>query len=747
MHFLVGLNTVRVIEVGLRGENLMTSSDSTQFARFGLFTLNMQEKQLLKAGREIKLHGQPMEVLLALVQKSGEIVPRSELQNRLWPENTYVDFEHGLNKAVSRIRIALDDSADNPRFLETIAGEGYRFIAHVVRVSATFDEAAVAIPGERRATHTNPFQRPLRAVLVGILGTALLLSSGIASYTLYRRSRAAIVELKLTSRVPELPVEAACISPDGKYIAFADHQGLWLQVVESREMHPLEAPPMSAVTRISWEPGSTALLLSARAESAKISSIWNISIFGGPPRKLRDDAGQAVASSDGTRIAFTSGDAKHVVTMTSTGEGAQEIAAAPEGDQFGALAWAAGDSGLIDERIHESSGEYNVYLELRNLTTDKVATLVAEPGLRSFCAVSDGTIIYSRLDSARNLNDTNLWRMRIDSQTGEVTQPPKQLTQWSGYSLSSLSVTTDGKRLAAEKGFTHLASYAVRLDMPEKSPDAVVRLTFHDRDDYPGSWDPGSRAVFLNSNRDGRWEIFKQDLLRHTSEYFVGSTENAKYPTLTPDGRSVLYETIPRTDTTSYTPVSLLRVSISGGPPQVVWEGNGFYRVQCSRSPANRCLLCKPGSDGKHIVISEFDPAEGKVKELGSIETEITVARLYVAWALSPNGSQMVITEAAPTGTRLRLVSLANLSEHNLDVQGWRGFQAISWTADGKGFFLLMTSENGSTILKVDAEGRVRVLREINRPIHPVCVPSPDGKWLAFAELDSNTNVVLLTGF
>ena len=726
----------------------MTNSDSRQVARFGLFTLNMREKQLLKAGREINLHGQPMEVLLALVQKSEQIVPRGELQNRLWPQNTYVDFEHGLNKAISRVRMALDDSAENPRFLETIAGEGYRFIAPVVWASAMSDEAAVAISDERSPSSTkNPLHHPLRAALLGILGAGALISLGIAGYTLYRRSHAPIAELKLTSRVPELPIEAACISPDGKYIAFADRQGLWLQVVESREMHQLEAPPMSAVTRISWEPDSTALLLSATAQSAKISSIWNISIFGGAPRKLRDDAGQAVASGNGTRIAFTSGDAKRVLTMTSAGEGAQEIAVAPEGDQFGGLVWAPGDSGLIDERTHESSGEFNVYLELRDLVADKVTTLVAEPGLRSFCAVADGTIIYSRLDSPKSLNDTNLWRMRIDSQTGQVTEPPRQLTQWSGYSLSSLSIAADGKRLAVEKGFAHLASYALRLDMPDKSTDAAIRLTFHDRDDYPGSWDPASRAVFLNSNRDGRWEIFKQDLAKHTSEYFVGSTENAKYPILTPDGRSILYQTIPRSNTTSSTPVSLLRVSISGGPPQVVLEGKGFYRVQCSRSPANRCVLSKAGSDGKHIVISDFDPVEGRAKEIGSIESEITMLRLFFAWALSPDGSQIVITEAAAHGTRLRLISLANLSERSVDVEGWRGFQAISWAADGRGFFLLMTSENGSTILKVDTEGRVRVLREINLPIHPVCVPSPDGKWLAFAELDSNTNVVLLTGF
>lgn len=726
----------------------MTNSHSTEFARFGLFTLNMQEKQLLKAGREINLHGQPMEVLLALVQKSGEIVPRSELQNRLWPENTYVDFEHGLNKAISRIRMALDDSADNPRFLETIAGEGYRFIAPVVWASATSDEAAVAISDERPASSTkNPPHHPLRAALLGILGAGVLISLGIAGYTLYRRSHASIAELKLTSRVPELPIEAACISPDGKYVAFADQEGLWLQVVESREMHKLEAPAMSAVTRISWEPDSTGLILSATAQSEDISNIWNISIFGGGPRKLREDAGQAVFSGDGSRIAFTNGDAKEIWTMARTGEGAQKVADAAEDDQFGGLVWAADDNTLIDERTRESRNDHHVYLELRNLSTRTATILVTAPGLRSFAATPNGTIIYSRLDSAESLNDTNLWSMRVDPQTGKVLQPPRQLTYWSGFSLSSLSITRDGKQLAVDKGFSHIASYAVRLDVPEESPDSITRLTFQDRDDYPGAWDPASRAVFLSSNRDGRWEIFKQDLARHSSEYVVGSINNAKYPILTPDGRSILYEAIPNSMTTWSTPVNLLRVSISGGPPQVLWEGNGFYRVQCARAPANRCVLCRAAPDAKHMVISEFDPAQGRLRELASVATEITPTKLYVAWALSPDGSQLVLTEPGDTGTRLRVISLTSLTERIVDVAGWREFEAISWAADGKGFFLLMGSENGCTILKVDAKGQVQILRQINHPIRPMCVPSPDGKWLAFAELDSNTNVVLLTEF
>jgi len=724
------------------------SSERTRFARFGIFKLDTHSKELLKAGRRIKLHGQPMEVLLTLLEKPGEVVPRSELQSRLWPQNTYVDFEHGLNKAISKIRLSIGDSADSPRYLETVPGQGYRFIAPVAWISPEADEPdLLKVEGTSENTRETPMHRVAGRFWTAVIGSVALACLAGAAYYFYRGPLTHVTEVKLTSRGPEFPVEAECISPDGKYIAFADSEGLWLQVVESAETHQLQVPAMSAVTRIAWQPDSTVLILSGTSQSEKISNIWSISIFGGAPRKVRDDAGQAIFSGDGSRIAFTNGDAKELWTMAKTGESAQKIADAGEDDQFGSLVWTSGDTSLIVERIHEDNNTHNSVIEVLSLDKKKITTLFTESDLRSFCITSDGTIIYSRLDSKENSNDTNLWKVHVDPQTGQVVEPPRQLTHWSGLSLSSLSITRDGKRLAVNKGFTHIASYAVRLDASEESPDAITRLTFQDRDDFPGDWDSASRAVFLSSNRGGRWEIFKQDLGRHPSEYVVGSVHDTRYPTLTPDGRSILYQAIPSSLTTWSTPVSLLKVSISGGPPQVLWEGKGFYRVQCARAPANRCVLCQAGPDAKHMVISELDPVHGRLKELGSVATEVSATRLYVAWALSPDGSQIVLTEPAETGTRLRVISLGDFTERNVDVPGWREFEAISWTADGKNFFLLMGSQNGCTILKAHTGGLVQVLRQINHPIQPICTPSPDGKWLAFAELDSISNVSLLTNF
>jgi TolB-like protein/DNA-binding winged helix-turn-helix (wHTH) protein/tetratricopeptide (TPR) repeat protein len=101
--------------------------------RFGVFEADLRLGELTRSGKRIRLQEQPFRVLAMLLERPGELVTRAELHNELWPQ-TIVDFDHGLNKAVSKIRDALGDSADNPRFVETIAGRGYRFLADVTPI-------------------------------------------------------------------------------------------------------------------------------------------------------------------------------------------------------------------------------------------------------------------------------------------------------------------------------------------------------------------------------------------------------------------------------------------------------------------------------------------------------------------------------------------------------------------------------------------------------------------------------------
>src|SRR6266849_10634120 len=106
-------------------------SSSQQILRFGTFEVNLRSGELRKGGVRIKLHGQPFEVLAMLLERPGQVVTREELRLRLWPADTFVNFDHGVNTSINKLREALGDSADNPRLIETLPRRGYRFIAPV----------------------------------------------------------------------------------------------------------------------------------------------------------------------------------------------------------------------------------------------------------------------------------------------------------------------------------------------------------------------------------------------------------------------------------------------------------------------------------------------------------------------------------------------------------------------------------------------------------------------------------------
>src|SRR5437667_627037 len=120
-----------VLHSSRSGVAVKTSSSVPPTLRFGVFELDPQAGELRKKGMKIRLQGQPLEILAMLLQHPGETITRQELQKKLWPADTFVDFEQGLNNAMKRLRASLDDSAENPHFIETLPRHGYRFIGSV----------------------------------------------------------------------------------------------------------------------------------------------------------------------------------------------------------------------------------------------------------------------------------------------------------------------------------------------------------------------------------------------------------------------------------------------------------------------------------------------------------------------------------------------------------------------------------------------------------------------------------------
>jgi cholera toxin transcriptional activator len=126
--------------------------------RFGIFEADLRSGELRRKGAKVRLQGQPFQVLAILLQRAGEVVTREELREALWPQDTFVDFDHSLNTAINKLRGTLGDSGTNPRFIETLARRGYRFIAPV---SAAGTEAVAQSTGVEVADELPHPQRAL----------------------------------------------------------------------------------------------------------------------------------------------------------------------------------------------------------------------------------------------------------------------------------------------------------------------------------------------------------------------------------------------------------------------------------------------------------------------------------------------------------------------------------------------------------------------------------------------------------
>ena len=151
----------------------MATPPPTRLYRFGVFEADATLGELRRQGVRIKLNAQPFQVLALLLERPGELLTREDISRELWPDGTFVDYEHGVNSAVNRIREALGDTAGNPRFVETLARRGYRFVAPVERIGGSADsptdsESSVPIVQEQTAEPAELEEGLLSGILASV---------------------------------------------------------------------------------------------------------------------------------------------------------------------------------------------------------------------------------------------------------------------------------------------------------------------------------------------------------------------------------------------------------------------------------------------------------------------------------------------------------------------------------------------------------------------------------------------------
>src|SRR5882762_9485197 len=204
----------------------MEKSISLKPVRFGPFEADLRAGELRKRGVKLKLVGQPLEILTMLLERPGQLVTREELRARLWPTDTFVDFDHGLNAAVNKLRDALGDSAEKPKYVETLPRRGYRFISavglpdsqglksEVPEMPASLESPVVIAESQIPSRHR--YRRVLVTALVLVVGLAVLFSFDLGGV---RRRLLGEPSAPRIQSIAVLPLENLSKDPEQEYFA------------------------------------------------------------------------------------------------------------------------------------------------------------------------------------------------------------------------------------------------------------------------------------------------------------------------------------------------------------------------------------------------------------------------------------------------------------------------------------------------------------------------------------------------
>jgi DNA-binding winged helix-turn-helix (wHTH) protein/Tol biopolymer transport system component len=743
--------------------------------RFGPFELSEREGELRKNGIRIKLQEQPFRVLVELVANSGKVVTREELQQKLWSEDTFVDFDTGLNTAIRKLRQALSDDADSPRYIETLAKRGYRFIAPVADVAAAASptsrdspaQAQVSLSGDgtKPSTGEEPRREPRRWYWVAALCASALVSYG--GVLAWRRANVAptlATEQQITANPPQAPITAAVVSPDGKYVAYSDTTGVYIRHIDTGEVRPLQLPKGFNATPTGWFPDGTHLLLTSGGAAQGRLSLWKVSILGGSPQELMENASEAAISPDGSKIAFLRGDAvgaPEIWVMGIDGSNLHRIAGATEpeapaplgygaasqpltGVHLSALAWSPDGRRLAYlHRFREGAKstllEARHSLEIVDVNGGKPEVLkISTELLPVFCWSVDGRLFYAYRDNpASERWDSGVWWIRVNPKSGKLEGKPVQLTRGSGR-IGGLSVSADGRRLILWRANSSPQIFLAEIDAGTGRFRTPRRLSLDDSTNQVYAWTPDSRSVLFSSNRSGTTKLYRQAIDQAVPEVLVEG-RGMFLARLNPDGTQILFvDGFNSLDPAL--PQHVLSIPLQGGTPRVVLQWPSIHNMQCAQSPSKLCLF--DSLEGSTAHFFTFDPEDGKTQEFATLKV-----KGEPNWNLSRDGSQLALV-LEPLGRRVTFMAVSDKATHEVELTQWR-LTNVDWAPDSKSVLVLGGTPNGAqAILGVEPNGNYRVLLEGDSATQLWwAVESPDGRYAALNMVTGANNVWMVENF
>ena len=639
--------------------------------RFSIFEVDLNAGELHRNGAKVKIQDQPFRILATLLERPGEIVTKEELRSKLWPADTFVDFDHGLNAAVRRLREALGDSAETPRFVETVARRGYRFIG----VPGTLPATATARPA---AWQWLPTAR--NAVGVGLVVCALVLS--LLGYL--RSIKPTVVKTTVTAAVTNIGEKhTPSLSPDGQHLAFAWNGGagpqfsLYVKLIGTDEsirltkqasidFNPVWSPDGRYIAfcriqqggtgiyivpslggaerrvqethwresefyqvfwffgRLSWSPDGKLLAYSERTDpNEPATSIFLLSLDSQEVHRLTSPQGPVgdynpVFSPDGRILVFnrSSQGVTSIYTVRVLGGEERRLIS---GVQYGwGLAWTPDGRDVVFGRASWLADAGWLW---------KISPAGGEPERLQFGQEGvEPSIRGNRLVYARQAANINIWRRKL---TSLLSAGPSDRFISSTRMESGPQFSPDGSRIAFES--TRSGTYEIWMCRSDGSE--AIQLTHLSSVTGTPRWSPDGQQIVFDSTAHGNKDVFIVDIHGGVPHQLTNEPSSEGVPSWSRDGRWIYFAS----DHTGRNEV--WKKPSTGGPSVQITHQGGFAAFE---SPDGKFLYY---AKGQTVPGLWRIPAKGgeEVEMISSLE-----AGHWGYWAVVEDGIYYLDTTARP---------------------------------------------------------------------------------------------------
>jgi Tol biopolymer transport system component/DNA-binding winged helix-turn-helix (wHTH) protein len=700
------------------------ANHSAQIVRFGIFEADLQTGELHKNGVRVPLQGQPFQVCAILLSHPGELVTREELRHQVWLEDTFVDFDQALNTAIAKIRTALGDEPDNPRFVETLPRRGYRFIAPVDKPSP--QAPSPSAPRKR-------FETPAAKISIASGATLLLLLSGISIWQFSRtRADPPLPSLEVVPLVV-MPGDQGnpAFSPDGNQVAFDErdgkNSGIYAALVDGAK--PLRLAEGSGP---SWSPDGRQIAFLHFSPSREDRPWWSINVvsaLGGAEHRLYTDNNTVAPglswSPDGKILAFSEGNGDLSfgrITLLSLADSTTRYLTSPSHHQLdydpafspdgSTVAFCrAGNGGIVaDLFLVPTTGS-----EPKRLTFDN------RPVFGASWTPDGHDIVFSSW--RRGL--MSLWRI---SASGGTPQPLAGI----GVNASSPSISPKGNQLAYMQQLYNESIWRIDLiaDKHGHRPPGLV-ISGKGMTARP-DFSPDGKKIAFESDRSGYSEIWICDsegsnCAQATSMH--GWAANARW---SPDGRYIAFEFHPH----EHSEVGV--VEVAGGLPRLIptfpgadnggpsWSRDGHWIYFFSNRGGGDYQLWKvPANGGSPVRVTKNAGAHG-------VE--------------SADGSSLFYSKAGVPGIWKMPLSGGEETRVLDQPDSW-----FDWALAGNGIYFISYSKKASFTAILEfyefATHSIIPISTLDKPSQGLAV-SPGGKSIVYARVESSeSNIMLVKNF